>query len=149
MSDVRKTIVDGKAVLGIEFGSTRIKAVLVDENNTPIASGAHDWENRLENGIWTYTLEDIWSGLQDCYRKMTEDVKKQYDVQVEKLGAMGFSAMMHGYLAFDKKGELLVPFRTWRNTITQQASEALTEAFHLQVPQRCSNDQIYQENLKG
>ena len=96
MSDVRKTIVDGKAVLGIEFGSTRIKAVLVDENNTPIASGAHDWENRLENGIWTYTLEDIWSGLQDCYRKMTEDVKKQYDVQVEKLGAMGFSAMMHG-----------------------------------------------------
>ncbi len=149
MSDVRKTIVDGKAVLGIEFGSTRIKAVLVDENNTPIASGAHDWENRLENGIWTYTLEDIWSGLQDCYRKMTEDVKKQYDVQVEKLGAMGFSAMMHGYLAFDKKGELLVPFRTWRNTITQQASEALTEAFHFHVPQRWSIAHLYQAILNG
>ncbi|MFG6330877.1 MAG: FGGY-family carbohydrate kinase [Lachnospiraceae bacterium] len=149
MSDVKKTITDGKAVLGIEFGSTRIKAVLVDENNAPIASGAHDWENRLENGIWTYTLEDIWTGLQDCYRKMTEDVKKQYGVQVEKLGAIGFSAMMHGYLAFNKNGELLVPFRTWRNTITQQASEALTEAFRFHVPQRWSIAHLYQAILNG
>ena len=149
MSDVKNTIISGKAVLGIEFGSTRIKAVLVDENNTPIASGAHDWENRLENGIWTYTLEDIWTGLQDCYKKMTEDVQKQYGVAVEKLGAIGFSAMMHGYLAFDRAGELLVPFRTWRNTITQEASEALTEAFQFQIPQRWSIAHLYQAILNG
>lgn len=149
MSDVKNTIVSGKAVLGIEFGSTRIKAVLVDENNAPIASGAHDWENRLENGIWTYTLDDIWSGLEDCYRKMTEDVQKTYGVAVEKLGAIGFSAMMHGYLAFDKAGKLLVPFRTWRNTITQEASEALTEAFQFHIPQRWSIAHLYQAILNG
>lgn len=149
MSDVKNTIISGKAVLGIEFGSTRIKAVLVDENNTPIASGAYDWENRLENGIWTYTLEDIWTGLQDCYKKMTEDVQKQYGVAVEKLGAIGFSAMMHGYLAFDRAGELLVPFRTWRNTITQEASEALTEAFQFHIPQRWSIAHLYQAVLNG
>ncbi len=149
MSDVKNTIAGGKAVLGIEFGSTRIKAVLVDENNAPIASGAHDWENRLENGIWTYTLEDIWNGLQDCYKKMTEDVQKKYGVAVEKLGAIGFSAMMHGYLAFDKAGELLVPFRTWRNTITQEASEALTEAFQFHIPQRWSIAHLYQAILNG
>ena len=149
MSDVKNTIISGKAVLGIEFGSTRIKAVLVDENNTPIASGAHDWENRLENGIWTYTLEDIWTGLQDCYKKMTEDGQKQYGVAVEKLGAIGFSAMMHGYLAFDRAGELLVPFRTWRNTITQEASEALTEAFQFHIPQRWSIAHLYQAILNG
>lgn len=149
MSDVKNTIAAGKAVLGIEFGSTRIKAVLVDENNAPIASGAHDWENRLENGIWTYTLEDIWNGLQDCYKMMTEDVQKKYGVAVEKLGAIGFSAMMHGYLAFDKAGELLVPFRTWRNTITQEASEALTEAFQFHIPQRWSIAHLYQAILNG
>ena len=149
MSDVKNTIVNGRAVLGIEFGSTRIKAVLIDENNTPIASGAHDWENRLENGIWTYSLEDIWTGLQDCYRKMTEDVQAQYGVKVEKLGAIGFSAMMHGYLAFNKDGELLVPFRTWRNTITQEASEALTEAFQFHIPQRWSIAHLYQAILNG
>ena len=149
MSDVKNTIAAGKAVLGIEFGSTRIKAVLVDENNAPIASGAHDWENRLENGIWTYTLEEIWNGLQDCYKKMTEDVQKKYGVAVEKLGAIGFSAMMHGYLAFDKAGELLVPFRTWRNTITQEASEALTEAFQFHIPQRWSIAHLYQAILNG
>lgn len=149
MSDVKNTIVNGKAVLGIEFGSTRIKAVLIGEDNTPIASGAHDWENRLENGIWTYSLEDIWTGLQDCYKKMTEDVQEQYGVKVEKLGAIGFSAMMHGYLAFNKDGELLVPFRTWRNTITQEASEALTEAFQFHIPQRWSIAHLYQAILNG
>lgn len=149
MSDVKNTIVSGKAVLGIEFGSTRIKAVLVDENNTPIASGAHDWENRLENGIWTYALEDVWTGLQDCYRKLTEDVRKKYGIALERLGAIGFSAMMHGYLAFDKEGNLLVPFRTWRNTITQQASEKLTEAFRFHVPQRWSIAHLYQAILNG
>lgn len=149
MSDVKNTIVNGKAVLGIEFGSTRIKAVLVDENNMPIASGDHDWENRLENGVWTYTLEDIWTGLQDCYQKMTEDVKEKYGVAVEKLAAIGFSAMMHGYLAFDKEGNLLVPFRTWRNTITQEASETLTKVFNFHVPQRWSIAHLYQAILNG
>lgn len=149
MSDVKSIIAEGKAVLGIEFGSTRIKAVLVDENNTPIASGAHDWENRLENGIWTYTLEDIWTGLQDCYKNMAEDVQKQYGVAIEKLAGIGFSAMMHGYLAFDKEGELLVPFRTWRNTITQEASEKLTEAFSFHIPQRWSIAHLYQAILNG
>ncbi len=149
MSDVKNTIVNGKAVLGIEFGSTRIKAVLVDENNMPIASGDHDWENRLENGVWTYTMEDIWTGLQDCYQKMTEDVKEKYGVAVEKLAAIGFSAMMHGYLAFDKEGNLLVPFRTWRNTITQEASEALTKVFNFHVPQRWSIAHLYQAILNG
>lgn len=149
MSDVKNTIANGKAVLGIEFGSTRIKAVLVDENNMPIASGDHDWENRLENGMWTYTLEDIWTGLQDCYQKMTEDVKEKYGVAVEKLAAIGFSAMMHGYLAFDKDGNLLVPFRTWRNTITQEASEALTKVFDFHVPQRWSIAHLYQAILNG
>ena len=149
MSDVKNTIANGKAVLGIEFGSTRIKAVLVDENNMPIASGDHDWENRLENGVWTYTLEDIWTGLQDCYQKMTEDVKEKYGVAVEKLAAIGFSAMMHGYLAFDKEGNLLVPFRTWRNTITQEASEALTKVFNFHVPQRWSIAHLYQAILNG
>lgn len=149
MSDVKNTIANGKAVLGIEFGSTRIKAVLVDENNMPIASGDHDWENRLENGVWTYTLEDIWTGLQDCYQKMTKDVKEKYGVAVEKLAAIGFSAMMHGYLAFDKEGNLLVPFRTWRNTITQEASEALTKVFNFHVPQRWSIAHLYQAILNG
>ncbi len=149
MSDVKNTIANGKAVLGIEFGSTRIKAVLVDENNMPIASGDHDWENRLENGVWTYTLEDIWTGLRDCYQKMTEDVKEKYGVAVEKLAAIGFSAMMHGYLAFDKEGNLLVPFRTWRNTITQEASEALTKVFNFHVPQRWSIAHLYQAILNG
>ena len=149
MGDVKNTIASGKAVLGIEFGSTRIKAVLVDENNMPIASGDHDWENRLENGVWTYTLDDIWTGLQDCYQKMTEDVKAKYGVAVEKLAAIGFSAMMHGYLAFDKEGNLLVPFRTWRNTITQEASEALTKVFNFHVPQRWSIAHLYQAILNG
>ena len=149
MGDVKNTIASGKAVLGIEFGSTRIKAVLVDENNMPIASGDHDWENRLENGVWTYTLDDIWTGLQDCYQKMTEDVKAKYGVAVEKLAAIGFSAMMHGYLAFDKDGNLLVPFRTWRNTITQEASEALTKVFDFHVPQRWSIAHLYQAILNG
>ena len=149
MSDVKNTIANGKAVLGIEFGSTRIKAVLVDENNMPIASGDHDWENRLENGVWTYTLDDIWTGLQDCYHKMTEDVKAKYGVAVEKLAGIGFSAMMHGYLAFDKDGNLLVPFRTWRNTITQEASEALTKEFNFHVPQRWSIAHLYQAILNG
>ncbi len=149
MGDIKNTILDGRAVLGIELGSTRIKAVLVDEKNTPIASGSHDWENRLENGIWTYALTDVWTGLQDCYQKMTEDVKAKYGVTLEKLGAIGFSAMMHGYLAFDKDGKQLVPFRTWRNTITQEAASKLTELFQFNIPQRWSISHLYQAILNG
>ena len=145
----KECIAGGRAVLGIEFGSTRIKAVLVDENNQPIASGAHDWENRLENGIWTYSLEDIWSGLQDCYRKLAEDVQAQYGEKLTKLGAIGFSAMMHGYMAFNGKAELMVPFRTWRNTITEEASNKLTELFRYHIPQRWTIAHLYQAILNG
>ena len=143
----KECIASGKAVLGIEFGSTRIKAVLVDDNNKPIASGAHDWENRLENGIWTYSLDDIWTGLQDCYKKLTEDVQAQYGEKLTKLGAIGFSAMMHGYMAFNDKDELMVPFRTWRNTITEEASTKLTELFNYHIPQRWTIAHLYQAVL--
>ena len=118
---IAQWIREKKTALGIEFGSTRIKAVLVGEDHTPIASGAHDWENRLTDGIWTYTLEDIWTGIQDAYAKLAEDVKSQYGENLHAVGGIGISAMMHGYMVFDKSGELLVPFRTWRNTITGEA----------------------------
>lgn len=148
MDEKKNMILSGKTALGIEFGSTRIKAVLVGEDNIPLASGSHDWENRLENNIWTYTLEDIWTGLQDSYADMTKDVKEKYGVEVTKIGAVGFSAMMHGYMAFDKNGELLVPFRTWRNTMTEEASEKLTKAFNYHIPQRWSIAHLYQAVLK-
>ncbi len=149
MSDAKQIIESGKAVLGIEFGSTRIKAVLVDEQHNPIASGAHDWENRLDNGVWTYTLEDIWGGLQDCYKDMTDDVQAQYGIPVKQLAAIGFSGMMHGYMAFNDKDELLVPFRTWRNTITGEAAAELTQVFHFNIPQRWSIAHLYQAILNG
>lgn len=147
MSNAKQIIETGKAILGIEFGSTRIKAVLIDPEHTPIASGAHDWENRLDNGVWTYTLEDIWTGVQDCYSKMTEDVQEKYGIAVTKLAAIGFSGMMHGYMAFNEKDELLVPFRTWRNTITGPAAAELTEVFHFNIPQRWSIAHLYQAIL--
>ena len=147
--EAKEVISSGQAVLGIEFGSTRIKAVLIDENHAVLASGSHEWENRLENNIWTYSLEDIWTGLTDCYRDMAEDVQKKYGVDVEKLAAIGFSGMMHGYMAFDEKGELLVPFRTWRNTITGEAAEKLTEVFDYHIPQRWSIAHLYQVILNG
>src|SRR5258708_25379601 len=103
----------GNTVLGIEVGSTRIKAVLIGEDHTPIASGSYDWENRYENGIWTYSLEDVWKGLQESYRTLRQEVSDKYNTRLQTVGAIGFSAMMHGYLAFDKDGNLLVPFRTW------------------------------------
>ena len=147
--DVKKAIAEGRTVLGIELGSTRIKAVLIGEDKAPIASGAHDWENRYENNIWTYSLEDIWGGLQDSYSKLAADVKARYGEDLTKLGAIGFSAMMHGYMAFDKEEKLLVPFRTWRNTITGEASEALTKLFGYHIPQRWSIAHLYQAILNG
>ena len=143
----KSTIVSGKAVLGIELGSTRIKAVLVNEKNQPIASGSHEWENQLVNNIWTYSEEAIWTGIQESYQDMVKDVKEKYGVPVKKLAAIGFSAMMHGYMPFNEAGELLVPFRTWRNTMTEKASEELTELFQYHIPQRWSIAHLYQAML--
>ena len=147
MSAMKEAILNGKTMLGIEFGSTRIKAVLIDETHTPIAMGTHDWENRLENGIWTYSLDDIWGGLQDCYAGLAADVKAKYDVELTTIGAIGFSAMMHGYMAFDKDDNLLVPFRTWRNTITGESSAILTKELGFNIPQRWSISHLYQAIL--
>ena len=143
----KSAVVNGKAVLGIELGSTRIKAVLVNEKNQPIASGSHEWENQLVNNIWTYSEEAIWTGIQDSYQDMVRDVKEKYGVPVKKLAAIGFSAMMHGYMPFNAEGELLVPFRTWRNTMTEKASEELTELFQYHIPQRWSIAHLYQAML--
>ena len=147
--DMKLMIESGKTALGLEFGSTRIKAVLVDEEHNPIASGDHEWENRLENGFWTYSLDDIWTGLKDSYKKLAMDVKERYGAELTTIGAIGFSAMMHGYMAFDKEGKLLVPFRTWRNSTTGQAAEALTELFKYNIPQRWSISHLYQAILNG
>lgn len=149
MDRIRKEIHEGKTVLGIEFGSTRIKGVLVDSTHEPAAMGTYDWENRLENDIWTYSLEDIWKGLQGCYRSLAEDVEQRYGVALRKLGAIGFSGMMHGYMPFDKAGELLVPFRTWRNTMTGEACRKLTPLFQFNIPQRWSIAHLYQAILNG
>ncbi len=138
-----------KAVLGIEFGSTRIKAVLIDENYVPVASGAHDWENQLVDGLWTYSLDAIWTGLRDCYADLKRDVKEKFGVTLTKIGAIGFSAMMHGYMAFNDKNELLVPFRTWRNTNTGAAAAELTKLFHYNIPLRWSISHLYQAILNG
>ena len=143
----KSIIVSGKSVLGIELGSTRIKAVLVNEKNQPIASGSHEWENQLVNNIGTYSEEAIWTGIQESYQDMVKDVKGKYGVPVKKLAAIGFSAMMHGYMPFNEAGELLVPFRTWRNTMTEKASEELTELFQYHIPQRWSIAHLYQAML--
>ena len=135
--------------LGIEFGSTRIKAILIDETHQPVASGSYAWENALVDGIWTYSLTDIWKGLQTCYADLKADVQKRYGITLHRVGAMGFSAMMHGYMAFDKNGEQLVPFRTWRNTITGEAAQKLTALLDFNIPQRWSIAHLYQAILKG
>lgn len=144
MTDYKIT---GNESLGIEFGSTRIKAVLIDENCDIIATGAYDWENRLENGIWTYHTEDIWFGLQNAYRNLNDEIKKIYGVKINRLASIGFSAMMHGYLPFDKDGRQLTAFRTWRNTITSEASQKLTSLFDFNIPQRWSIAHLYQAIL--
>jgi len=149
ITNSQDVIISGKTALGIEFGSTRIKAVLIDDEYLPIASGSHDWENRYENGIWTYSLEDVWAGLQDCFQDLCADVQERYAVPLESVGAMGFSGMMHGYLAFDREGNLLAPFRTWRNTITEEAAGKLTDLFQFNIPQRWSIAHLYQAILNG
>jgi sugar (pentulose or hexulose) kinase len=147
--DPKQAIAEGKTFLGIEFGSTRIKAVLIGENYKALASGGHEWENRLEEGIWTYHLEDVWSGLADSFRNLAAGVQDRYGIVLEKTGAAGISAMMHGYLAFDRNGKLLAPFRTWRNTITETAALELTETFNFNIPQRWSIAHLYQAILNG
>ncbi len=143
----KTTITTGKAVLGIELGSTRIKAVLIDEEYKPIATGSFSWENQLIDGIWTYSLENIWLGIQSAYKDLTMQVFNEYGIYIETLKSIGISAMMHGYMVFDKNNELLVPFRTWRNTITLQAAEELTELFNYNIPQRWSIAHLYQSML--
>ena len=145
----QKAIKSGKSVLGIELGSTRIKAALIGEDHVPLASGSHEWENRYENGVWTYSLEDVWTGLQESYRNLCNDVLEKYGVPLQTIGAIGFSAMMHGYMAFDQAGELLAPFRTWRNTITGPASEELTALFQFNIPQRWSIAHLHQAILNN
>ncbi len=147
MADIKNLIENGNAVLGIEFGSTRIKAVLIDEEHNPIASGDHEWENQLIDGIWTYSQEMIIDGLQDCYANMVKDVQNKYGVTVKKLKAIGISGMMHGYLPFDASNKLLVPFRTWRNTITAESAKKLTDEFDFNIPQRWSIAHLYQAIL--
>lgn len=144
--NAKQTIEAGKAVLGIEFGSTRIKAVLIDQNNTPIAQGSHTWENQLVDGLWTYSTEAIWYGLQDCYAQLRKNVIEQYETEIEALAAIGISAMMHGYMAF-KGNDILVPFRTWRNTNTGKAAAELSALFNYNIPLRWSISHLYEAIL--
>lgn len=145
----KETIQSGKATLGIEFGSTRIKCALIDEDCNPIAQGSHTWENQLIDGLWTYSIDDIWKGLQDCYAQLRADVKEKYGVEIEILASMGVSAMMHGYMPFNKDGKILVPFRTWRNTNTGKAAAALSELFDFNIPLRWSISHLYQAILNN
>jgi sugar (pentulose or hexulose) kinase len=142
----KQIIESGKAILGIEFGSTRIKAVLIDQDNKPIAQGSHEWENQLVDGLWTYSTEAIRYGLQDCYADLRKNVLAQYEVEIETLAAIGVSAMMHGYMPF-KGNEILVPFRTWRNTNTAKAAAALSELFVYNIPLRWSISHLYEAIL--
>ena len=144
---MKNHISDGTAVLGIEFGSTRIKSVLIDREHKVIASGSHEWENDFRNGVWTYSEEAILSGLQASYADLKKNVMKETGLPLRKVAALGVSAMMHGYLPFDREMNLLVPFRTWRNTITGEASEKLTELFSFNMPQRWSLSHLYQAIL--
>ena len=139
----------GKTSLGIEFGSTRIKAVLIDDTYTTIAAGDYGWASHLEDGLWSYSQEEIWTGLQTAYAALAEDVENAYGEKLTRVGRIGFSAMMHGYLAFDKNGELLVPFRTWQNTNTSEAHEKLSELFQYNIPERWSIAHLYQAVLNN
>ncbi|HOJ99526.1 MAG TPA: FGGY-family carbohydrate kinase [Termitinemataceae bacterium] len=141
-------IANGKGIVGIEFGSTRIKATLIAPDGTPLASGSYEWENKLVQGIWTYDEEEIWKGLASCYQSLAQQVQRLYGLPLQRLAALGFSGMMHGYMVFDREGKLLVPFRTWRNNITGEASKKLTELFRFNIPQRWSIAHLYQSMLE-
>ncbi len=149
LQEIKKAVEEGKTALGMELGSTRIKAVLIGPDYAPIASGSCDWENRLENGVWTYRLEDVWAGLQTAYRALAEDVKAKTGAVLRRPGALGVSAMMHGYLPFDKDGRQLAEFRTWRNTITEKEAAELTELFRFNIPQRWSIAHLWRAVSNG
>ncbi|MET0866280.1 MAG: FGGY-family carbohydrate kinase [Nakamurella sp.] len=142
-----RDITDGRTALGIELGSTRIKAVLIGADHEPLAVGGHTWENQFVDRLWTYSIESVWAGLQDCYASLAADVQEKYGVQLTTVGGIGVSAMMHGYLALDSAGELLTPFRTWRNTNTGPAVERLSELFEYNIPHRWSIAHLYQAVL--
>ena len=148
-TQIAAAVKKGDTALGIELGSTRIKAVLIGPDHAPIATGAYDWENRLENGVWTYHLEDVWTGIQAAFRELREEVQSRYGVPLTTLGAMGVSAMMHGYLPFDQTGEQLCEFRTWRNTITEAEAQELTQLFQFNIPQRWSIAHLYRAIRQG
>src|SRR3954447_23661639 len=148
-NDIRADIAEGRTALGIEFGSTRIKAVLIGPDHGSLAVGSHDWENQFVDRMWTYSLEAIWNGLRDCYAALAADVRQRYGVELTTVGALGVSAMMHGYLAFDADDELLTPLRTWRNTNTGQATERLSAEFGHNIPHRWSVAHLYQAILNG
>nr|WP_220490884.1 FGGY-family carbohydrate kinase [Tessaracoccus sp. MC1627] len=143
----RDTIESGNTSLGIELGSTRIKAVLIGPDHQPLATGGHEWKSKLEGGFWTYDVDAVWAGLQAAYADLAANVQASHGVALETVGSMGFSAMMHGYMAFNAAGELLVPFRTWQNTTTGQAAHALTQLFQHNIPQRWSIAHLYQAFL--
>ena len=147
--DNKELVLSGKAILGMEFGSTRIKAVLIDDCGAVLAVGFYDWENKLEGNIWTYSQEDMFAGMKGCYASLKKDVFERYGITLKKLAAIGISGMMHGYLPFDANGRLLAHFRTWRNTITGEAADALTELFGFNIPQRWSIAHLYQAILNG
>lgn len=146
---IKRKIIKGHTFLGIELGSTRIKASLTDDTYTPVASGSFEWENSYENGYWTYSLHSIHTGVRECFKNLCDNVLKDYGTKLETVGAIGISAMMHGYLPFDKNGNLLTPFRTWRNTTTSQAAAELTELFEFNIPQRWSIAHLYQAVLNN
>ncbi len=147
--EAQRRITEGRTALGIELGSTRIKAVLIDEEHQPLAVGGHGWENQFVDRLWTYSLESVWSGVADCYATLAADIERRYDVQLTTVGALGVSAMMHGYLAFDAAGELLTPFRTWRNTNTSAAVDQLSARFDHNIPHRWSVAHLFQAILDG
>jgi len=147
--DIKSQIESGQCVLGIELGSTRIKAVLIDNGNKPIASGGFGWENSQIDGIWTYSIDEIWEGVAAAYAELKKDVQDRYSAGIKSLKSIGFSGMMHGYMVFDNEDKQLVPFRTWRNNITSRASEVLTETFSYNIPQRWSISHLYQSVLNG
>ena len=149
VTDPSDAIATGRTALGIELGSTRIKAVLAGPDHTPLAAGSHDWENKFVDRIWTYSLDATWTGLQQCYADLAADVQHRYGVELTSVGALGVSAMMHGYLAFDAAGELLTPFRTWRNTYTSEAAERLSTEFGHNIPHRWSIAHLYHAILNG
>ncbi|MDA3939200.1 MAG: FGGY-family carbohydrate kinase [Spirochaetia bacterium] len=145
---IQDQIYTGKTIFGIEIGSSRIKAVLIDQDNTPIASGGFGWENTLKDGMWTYSMDEVWNGVKSCYSSLLKDIQEKYNLRLTKVNAIGISGMMHGYLVFDKDGNQLTPFRTWRNNITGEASKELTELFSYPIPQRWSIAHLYQAILK-